>query len=118
MNKWLSSYFLRNITDWISTGTASAGAVTVTWSICSVTTESLSTAAAGEYTLTVTDTDIWTDSIVFATVWLGTSTTGTPWIWWCTVTDNTVVITVTNLNASAAFNGTLLISFLVINPKG
>lgn len=97
-----------------TTGTAAAGAVTMNSLAGQVTTEALTTAAAGEYTLTITDSLITANSVVIASVGNGTSTTGTPGIGGVTPAAGSLVITVTNLHVSAAFNGTLKINFTVI----
>lgn len=98
-----------------STATATAGAATLNGQAGIVTSEALTTAAGGEYTLTLTNSSIKAGSIVLASTGLGTSTTGTPGIGGCTVSAGQVVITVTNLHVSAAFNGTITVSFLVLN---
>lgn len=95
------------------TGTAVAGAVTVNTYIGKVTSESLTTAAAGEYTLTLTNNKIAAGDIVFASV-DPLASTGTPGIGGCKVTASTVVITVTNLDAAAAFNAAIQINFMVV----
>lgn len=97
-----------------TTGTAAAGAITMQSLAGQVTTEALTTAAAGEYTLTITDSLIAANSVVIASVGNGTSTTGTPGIGGVTPAAGSLVITVTNLHVSAAFNGTLKINFAVI----
>jgi hypothetical protein len=93
------------------TATASSGAATLNTFNGRVTTESLSTAAAAEYTLTLTNNKIEATDIVLWTVGNGTSTTGTPGQGGCTVSAGQAVFTVTNLHASAAFNGTLVVGF-------
>lgn len=98
-------------------GTASSGAATVNAEAFIVTTESITTAAGAEYTLTLTNSSIVADSLPMVSVGYGSSSAGTPWIWGVTVTAGQLVITVTNLHASAAFNGTLKIYGLVLNAK-
>lgn len=97
-----------------ATGTASSGAVTQNSLAGQITTESLTTAAAGEYTLTITNSLITANSVVIASVGNGTSTTGVPGIGGVTPAAGSLVITVTNLAAAAAFNGTLKINYAVI----
>lgn len=115
MFKGFNGYFAKNSP--ITTGTASSGAVTINGVLVKATSEALTTAAGAEYTLTLTNSSIGTGSIVFASAGLGTATTGTPWIWGVTVANGSATITVTNLHASAAFNGTITISAIVYNPK-
>ena len=103
----------------ISTGTATAssGAATLNGQMGTVTTESLTTAAGAEYTLTLTNSSIKATSIVLASAGLGTATAGVPGIGGVTVSAGQAVITVTNLAAAAAFDGTLKINFLVLNQQ-
>jgi hypothetical protein len=96
------------------TATATAGAATLSKSAGVVTTEALSTAAAASYTLTLTNTSIAVGDQVLASVSLGTATTGTPVITSIKEGAGSVVIIVKNIDASAAFNGTLRIKFAVL----
>ncbi len=96
------------------TGTATSGAVTIDKIAGVATSESLTTAAGGDYTLTVTDTAIAASDIVFASVKLGTSTTGTPAVATVTPAAGSLVIVVQNIHATAAFNGTIVISFMAV----
>lgn len=93
------------------TATASSGAATLNRYAGRITSESLTTAAAGEYTLTLTNDRIEATDIILWTVGYGSSTTGTPGQGGCTVSAGQAVFTVTNLHASAAFNGTLVVGF-------
>lgn len=115
MNKSFNGFFSWQST--INTATASSWAATCNWILVQVTSESLTTAAAAEYTLTLTNNKIKAGSVIFASVWLGTSTAWTPWIWWVTASNGSVVITVTNLHASDAFNGTIKINAIVFDAK-
>lgn len=94
------------------TATAVAGAVTLNKSSGVITSEALTTAAAATYTLTITNNLIGVGDIPFASISLGTSTTGTPEISSVTAGAGTVVIVVRNAHASAALNGTIKISFM------
>lgn len=105
---------MQGIASEVGTATASSGAATLNDLAGLVTSEALSTAAAGEYTLTLTNSKIAAGDLVFATAGLGTATTGTPGIGGCTPGAGTCAITVTNLHASAAFNGTIKIGFFVV----
>ncbi len=97
----------------IATATASAGAATCNAMIGSVTTESLSTAGGAEYTLTLTNSKIGANDFVLASV-DALSSAGTPGIGGCKVSAGQVVITVTNLSASA-FDNAIKINFVVVN---
>jgi hypothetical protein len=96
-------------------GTAAAGAVTVTGTDGKITTETLTTAQNGVYTLTMTNTAIAAADIVLASVANGTNTQGSPVVTRVQPGAGSAVILVANLHASAqAFNGTLVISYLVM----
>ena len=97
----------------IGSATASSGAATCNARIGKITTESLTTAAAAEYTLTLTNSKIAAGDFVLASV-DKKSSAGTPGIGGCTVTAGQVIITVTNLHASAAFDGAIQINFMVV----
>ena len=96
------------------TVTAASGAATLNYPSGVVTSESLTTAAAAEYTLTLTNSLITADSIIVASAGLGSSTDGTPGIGGVTPAVGSVVITVTNLHAADAFNGTIKIAFAIL----
>lgn len=93
------------------TATATAGAATLNnrWGV--VTSESLSTAAGATYTLTVTNSQIAATDMVFASVAYGTSSAGSPAIMRVTPAAGSLVIIVQNIHASAALNGTIVISY-------
>lgn len=104
----------------VHTSTAAAGAATIAaGALRKITTEALTTAAGATYTLTLTNTTWFqADSVVLPTVGNGTNTAGTPVV--ASVTpksDGTCVIIVQNIHASAALNGTLIISILHLNAK-
>lgn len=92
--------------------TATAGAATLNKNAGTITSESLTTAAAGTYTLTITNSTILATDQVMASVQFGTSTTGQPDIYTVTPAAGSLVIVVGNSAASAAFNGTIKISFV------
>jgi len=96
------------------TATAVSGAATLNKSAGVITSESLSTAAAASYTLTLTDNQIAGADQVYASVWYGTSTTGTPDVTKVTPAAGSVAIVVQNIAASAAFNGTIKVAFFVL----
>lgn len=97
-----------------ASGTATTGAVTVTGKSGKITTEALTTAAGAAYTLTMTNTDIAAADIVLASVAFDTCTTGVPMVSRVTPAAGSCVIVVTNEATAAAFNGTLVISYVVI----
>lgn len=99
------------------TATASAGAATLNKLSGKITTESLSTAAQAGYTLTLTNSVIAAGDIVLANVANGTNTTGTPNVTRVLPGAGSAVIVVHNIHASAAFNGTLVVSFVVLKAS-
>lgn len=100
----------------ISTATASSWAATCHADVFKITSESLTTAAAAEYTLTLTNRLVTTNSLVLVSVAKWTSTQWTLATWEAKVSAWSVVITVTNTHASEALNGTIVISWVVVNP--
>ncbi len=99
----------------IVTATATAGVATATGTVLKVTSETLTTAVAGIYTLTITDTSVVTTSVLSVNVERGTLTTGQPTLLTATATANTITIIVKNIDAAAAFNGTLVFDVRVLN---
>jgi hypothetical protein len=98
--------------------TATAGAATLASLGGKVTTEALTTAQNVIYTLTITNTKVAAADLAFASVALGTATTGTPMIGSVTCGANSLVITVINKHATAvAFDGTLVVSFWVVKAE-
>jgi hypothetical protein len=95
------------------TATATAGAATLNKMAGVITTEALTTAAGATYTLTLANTDIAAADQVVASVFFGTSTTGTPTVASVTPTANQLVVVIQNIHPSAVFNGTLKIAFVV-----
>lgn len=95
------------------TGTAASGAVTLNANEGVVTSESLSTAAGSTYTLTITNSDVTASSICFASVFLGSSTTGMPVVTTVTPAAGSLTVVVQNIHASAALNGTIKVAFKV-----
>lgn len=96
------------------TATATAGAATLAKVAGKITSETLSTAAGATYTLTLTNTKIEATDLVFASVAYGTASAGTPAITRVTPAAGSVVIVVQNVHASAALNGTIVISFFTV----
>lgn len=81
-----------------------------------VTTEALTTAAAGAQALVLTNDLVDAADIVIATINGGTSTTGSAELK-AVATADTITFTLTNRHASAAFNGTFIIGYLVIKQN-
>ncbi len=96
------------------TATAVAGAATVSKQRGVVTSEALTTAAAAAYTLTLTNTKIAAGDVVVASVQNGTNSQGIPVVGEVTPGAGSATIKVYNLHASLAFNGTIVISFVVL----
>ncbi len=98
------------------TAVSTVAAATINEQSGVITTEALTTAHATSYTMTLTNSLIAATSIVFATVQFGSATTGEPVVGLITPGTGSATIEIKNVAASAAFNGTIKISFLVINP--
>lgn len=109
----LSVFGLR-IDDGVKTVTANAGAATLNKASGKVTSEALTTAAGGVYTLTLTNSTVAAGDLVFASLANGTNTTGSPGVVRVTPGTGTVTIAVRNGDASAALNGTVIVSFMVL----
>lgn len=97
------------------TATATTGAATLSKTAGAVTSEALTTAAGATYTLTLTNTKIAAASQVFASVKYGTATAGMPAVTMVTPAAGSVDIIVQNVHASAALDGTIVISFMVLD---
>lgn len=99
----------------METGTAASSAVTINGYIGKITTESLTTTQNSIETLTLTNDKIAAGDLVFVTVADGTNTQGTPMLGEVTPAAGSCVIKVINKHASAqAFNGTLIVGFMVV----
>lgn len=103
-----------NINADSGTATAAAAAATLSKMAGKVTSEALTTAGLASYTLTLTNTVIAAADLVLASVANGTSTAGTPLIGKITPGAGSCTIEVYNAHATVAFNGTVVVSFLVI----
>jgi hypothetical protein len=93
--------------------TLSSNAGTLSQLAGKITTESLTTAAAGSQALTITNTLVAATDIILISRQGGTSANGTP-VMKVVPGSGSFVITLDNKHASAAFNGTFIIGFLVI----
>lgn len=98
----------------VGTATATGGAATLNQTAGKITSEALTTAAGADYTLTLTNSFIAATDVVLCSVNNGTNTTEGLAINRVTPGAGQVVILVRNTHASAALNGTIVISFLVV----
>jgi len=92
------------------TATGTSNASTLANKCGTITTESATTAAGATFTETITNTVVAASDICMASV--TTSGTGTPAVTKVTPAASSLVVIVQNIHASAAFNATLLISFV------
>jgi hypothetical protein len=98
-----------------ATATANAGdsyAVTANAMSGAITTDSLTTAAGSSRAITISDSEVSATSLVQVTQAGGTNTAGTP-ILKAVPGAGTITVTLSNNHASAAFNGTFVLDFLV-----
>ncbi len=100
-----------NLSLQAGTATASSGAATLNNKAGAITSESLSTAAGAVYTLTLTDSVVAASDVCFASVAYGTSTTGSPAVSRVTPSAGQLIVLVQNIHASAALNGTIVVSY-------
>jgi len=106
---------VRGLGSEVATGTASSAAVTINALMGLITTEALTTAQNAIATVTLTDDKVAVGDLVFWSIGDGTNTQGTPMCMQATVSANTVVFEIANKHAtSEAFNGTLLIRFMIV----
>lgn len=96
------------------TASATSGAATLNTPSGTVTSESITTAASGVYTLTLTNSCVAASDIVLVTVGKGTTTTGVASVATVTPAAGSVVIVISNDSTSAAFNGTIIVSFVIV----
>lgn len=80
-----------------------------------ITSESLVTAAAGTWPLVLTNSLISASSNIIAQATWGTATGGTPLVTKITPGAGSATIVVTNISAGTALNGTILLSFTLLN---
>ena len=96
------------------TGTESSHAVTINHQSGVITTTSLTTAAGATETITLTNSAITTSSVVLVSVMGGTNSGTNALYLQATAGSGTSTIKLTNGDASAALNGTVIIGFLVV----
>lgn len=95
----------------VTQATSISTGVTLNTVVGTITTVSSTLAAAAEQAITLTNSNITADSIVMMSA--STAGTGTPAIVKIVPAAGSVTFTLKNVNASAAFNNTILISFVV-----
>ncbi len=95
---------------------ADAGTATLNTYHGVVTTTSLTTAAGGTATLTLNNNLISANSLLLVSIANGTNSAGTPAQATCTPGAGSASIVIQNIHATAALNGTLLVSYKIINP--
>lgn len=100
----------------VGAATMSSNAATLNQIAGKVTSEALTTAAGSAQALVLTNTLVEATDVVIATLMGGTSATGSAELK-AVATANTITFTLTNRHASAAFNGTFIIGFLVIKQN-
>lgn len=96
------------------TDTADTSAATVNAAAGKVTSEGLTTAAAAAETLTITSDSCVATSLVFCSVANGTNTQGIPVIGEVAPGAGSFTVAVENQHASEAFNGTVVVSFVIV----
>lgn len=102
------------LTSPIGAAVAAAGAATLAGQAGKITTEALTTVAGAAYTLTLTNAFIAAADIVLFSVANGTNTQGVVVCGLAGPAAGSCVFTVRNEHPSQAFNGTIVISFLVV----
>jgi len=93
------------------TGTGSTSTATLNNRFGKLTTAALTTAGLADHTITLTNSGIAATDMVWATLALGTSTTGTPIVRLVTPAAGSMTIVISNLHATVAVNGTLVVSY-------
>lgn len=93
------------------TGTGGTSTATLANRFGKLTTAALTTAAAASHVITLTNTAVAATDMVFVSVALGTATTGQPVVGTVTPAAGSLVIQITNRDAAAAVNGTLVVSY-------
>jgi len=80
-----------------------------------ITTKSLTTAADAFYTITLTNSLITTSSKIFVTYAGGTVAAGRPLVYSTIAGSGSVPIIILNLTGAGAFNGTVILDFVIFN---
>lgn len=111
---WTGDAYQSLVSNDNGTATASGGAVTLDKQRGVITSEALTTAAGSDYALTLTNSKIGALSNLSVNVFQGSNTTEGLSVQRITVASGSAVIRVRNTHASAAWNGTIKIAFLVL----
>ncbi len=109
--------FLASGTATATVSSSTASAVTANNQMSKITVDlsgGNATAAGASHVLTVTNNKIQTFSRLMCTIGNGTNTAGEPCLLTCTQGSGTATVTIKNLHASNAFNGTLIVNVLVL----
>lgn len=93
------------------TGTGGTSTATLANRFGKLTTAALTTAAAATHVITLTNTEVKATDLAWASVALGTATTGEPVVGTVTCGAGSIVIQITNRAAAAAVNGTLVVTY-------
>jgi hypothetical protein len=96
-----------------ATGTASGNTGTINTRGGKLTTASLTTAAGSSQTVTINSTAIAAADLVLVSLANGTNTQGTVTQGLVTTASGSVSVEIRNTHASAAFNGTVVVTFMV-----
>lgn len=96
------------------TATSAAGAVTVAALAGKITTEALTTAALAAYTLTITNSMVDANDMVLVSIANGSNTAGIPIPARALAGAGSITIVIENQHATNAFNGTLVVTFVVL----
>lgn len=94
-------------------GTGGTSTATLSKMAGVVTTDAITTAAAANHVMTITNTLVAAGDIVQISQNGGANSAGTP-LFSAVAGAGTITVTIFNKHASAAFNGTLIFSFLVL----
>lgn len=98
----------------VKTATAIAGAATLNKNSGAITTEALVTAIGATYVLTLTNNQVALTDQVYASVAYGTASTGMPTVALVKPAAGSLQVTIQNISASAALNGTLKIYYQIL----
>lgn len=98
-----------------ATATLSSHAATITKYAAQITTEALTTAAGASQAFTITKTGVAATDLIFVQYSGGTNTNESI-VFKAVATSNTITVTVYNVHASAALNGTLIFNVWVVRP--
>jgi len=109
----MSTIFRLNSGSASCTGTGGTSTATLANRFGKLTTAALTTAAAATHVITLTCVGVKAGDLALGSVTLGTATTGEPIVAQMVCATDTVTITVKNVAAAAAVNGTLVVTYAV-----